>query len=282
MFIARAQRFRIGQSASHGGLLALFLLLTGVSVYPLIWVLLSALKSSNEMFGSAWALPEEWRWGNFLTAWKFGLEQYLINSVIVTVVATVGVVFLSAMAAYALVVLRFRGKALIYIAILGGSILPPEVSLFPLFKILTGLGIYDTYWALILPYIAFGLPFTTFLIRAYMVKIPYDLHEAAVMDGAKPFRSFLRIYLPLSRPILVSAGLIQVMRVWNEFIFALTFIESEAIKTITIGVMGFANALRGDWAVLMAGLVISVVPVLLSFLALQRQFIGGLTEGAVK
>lgn len=277
-----ARPLRLGSSAAHVGLLGLFWLLSGISVYPLIWVVLSALKSSNEMFGSAWALPEEWRWGNFATAWTFGLERYLINSVVVTVGATVGVVLLSALAAYALVVLRFRGKAAIYIAILGGSILPPEVSLFPLFKILVGLGIYDTYWALILPYVAFGLPFTTFLIRAYMVKIPYELHEAAVMDGARPLRAFWRIYLPLSRPILASAALIEAMRVWNEFIFALTFIESEDIKTITIGVMGFANALRGDWAVLMAGLVLSVVPVFLTFLVLQRQFIGGLTQGAVK
>src|SRR4029450_6933236 len=90
------------------------------------------------------------------------------------------------------------------------------------------------------------------------------------------------VSLPLSRPILASAALIQAMRIWNEFIFALTFVESESVKTITIGIMGFANALRSDWAVLMAGLVISVIPVLITFLVLQRQFIGGLTQGAVK
>ncbi|HEY3146799.1 MAG TPA: carbohydrate ABC transporter permease [Dongiaceae bacterium] len=276
-------RIRLARiSSAHLALLGLFWLMTVVSVYPLLWMTLNSLKSSYEIFGNAWGLPEEWNWGNFAAAWNFGIQQYLISSVIVTVTSVVLVVFLSALSAYALVALKFRFKSLLYMAILGGSILPPEVSLFPLFKTLNMLGIYNTYWALILPYIAFGLPFTTFLIRAYMVKIPYELSEAAIMDGAKPFWIFWHVYLPLSRPILASAALIEGMRVWNEFIFALTFVESESVKTITIGVMGFANALRADWAVLMAGLVISVLPVLLAFLTLQRQFIGGLTQGAVK
>jgi raffinose/stachyose/melibiose transport system permease protein len=266
----------------HIALLGLFWLMTGASVYPLLWMGLNSVKSSYEIFGNAWGLPEAWNWGNFAAAWEFGIQQYLINSLIVTSISVTAVVFLSALSAYALVALKFRGKALLYMAILGGSILPPEVSLFPLFKTLNTLGIYNTYWALILPYIAFGLPFATFLIRAYMVKIPYELSEAAIMDGANSFWIFWHIYLPLSRPILASAALIEGMRVWNEFIFALTFVESERVKTITIGVMGFANALRADWAVLMAGLVISVLPVLLAFLVLQRQFIGGLTQGAVK
>lgn len=273
---------RISSWTSQGALLALFWLMTGASVYPLFWLFLSSLKTSPEMFGSTWALPEEWRWDNYLAAWNFGISQYLISSVIVTVVTTVLVVMLAAAASFALVALKFPGKAVIYTLILGGSILPPEVSLFPLFKTLNALGIYNTYWALIIPYVAFGLPFTTFLIRAYMVKIPLELSEAAVMDGAGPLWTFWHVYLPLSRPILASAALIEAMRVWNEFIFALTFVESESVKTITIGMMGFANALRDNWAVLMAGLVISVVPILITFLVLQKQFIGGLTQGAVK
>lgn len=263
-------------------LLALFWLLTCFSVYPLIWLVLSSLKTSAEMFGRSWALPEVWQWGNYASAWKAGISRYLISSVIVTVVSTFFVVFLSAAAAYSLVALRFRGKAVIYALILGGLILPPEVALFPLFKTLSALGIYNTHLALIVPYIAFGIPFSTFLIRAYMLKIPPELSDAAEMDGAGPFWSFWHIYLPLSRPILASAALIQTMRSWNEFIFALTFVESENVKTITIGMMSFANALRSDWSVLMAGLVISILPILITFLVLQRQFIGGLTQGAIK
>ena len=266
----------------HAGLLLLFWVLTAISIYPLIWLVLSSLKTSAEMFGNSWALPEVWQWRNYVQAWNAGVSRYLLSSVIVTLISTLLVVYLSAAAAYALVVLKFRGKAVIYALILGGLILPPEVALFPLFQTLTWLGIYNTYWALIIPYTAFGIPFATFLIRAYMVKIPVELSEAAAMDGAGPLWSFRNIYLPLCRPVLASAALIQSMRSWNEFIFALSFVESENVKTITIGMMSFANALRSDWSVLMAGLVISVIPVMLVFLILQRQFIGGLTQGAVK
>lgn len=279
--VALAPR-RTGLTPSYAVLLILFWLLAGASVYPLFWLFLSSLKSSAEMFGNTWALPEEWRWSNYAAAWDAGISQYLVSSVIVTVASTILVVFLSAAASFALVVLKFRGKTLIYAAILGGLILPPEVSLFPLFKTLNALGIYNTYFALIIPYVAFGIPFTTFLIRSYMVTIPHELNEAAIMDGAGPSWTFFHVYLPLCRPILASAALIEAMRVWNEFIFALTFVESESVKTITIGMMSFANALRGDWAVLMAGLAISIIPILITFLVMQRQFIGGLTQGAIK
>lgn len=264
------------------GTMALFWIFAVVSVYPMIWLTLSSFKTSSEMFGATWALPQAWRWQNYVAAWDYGVSQYLISSLIVTAISTALIVMLAAAAAYALVALPLRGRTFLYMAILGGSILPPEVSLLPLFRTVTALGIYNTYWALIVPYVAFGLPFTTFLIRAYMVQIPRDLSEAAEMDGAGPFWSFWNIYLPLSRPILASAALISAMRVWNEFIFALTFVESENVKTITIGMMSFANALRGDWAVMMAGMVISVLPIFVVFMVLQRQFIGGLTQGAVK
>lgn len=279
---AVSTRSRPGLTPAYAVLLILFWLLAGASVYPLFWLFLSSLKSSAEMFGSTWALPQEWRWSNYAAAWEAGISQYLISSVIVTVVSTILVVFLSAAVSFALVVLKFHGKTIIYAAILGGLILPPEVSLFPLFKTLNVLGIYNTYLALIVPYVAFGIPFTTFLIRSYMVTIPPELNEAAIMDGAGPAWTFFHVYLPLCRPILASAALIEAMRVWNEFIFALTFVESESVKTITIGMMSFANALRGDWAVLMAGLAISIIPILITFLVMQRQFIGGLTQGAVK
>lgn len=273
---------RGGHGPAYLALLLIFWLLTGVSIYPLMWLVISSFKTSAEMFGNAWAFPESWQWGNYLKAWNAGISRYIVSSVIVTVASVILVVVLSAAASFALVVLKFRGKAIIYTAIIGGLVLPPEVSLFPLFKTLNFLGIYNTYFALILPYVAFGIPFSTFLIRAYMVKIPGELAEAAVMDGAGPFWTFWHVYIPLCRPILASAALIQAMRSWNEFIFALTFVESESVKTITIGMMSFANALRSDWAVLMAGLVISVIPIMVTFLVLQRQFIGGLTQGAVK
>jgi raffinose/stachyose/melibiose transport system permease protein len=248
----------------------------------MIWLFLNAFKTTNDMFAATWGLPKVWHWENFSKAWNYGISRYLLNSLVVTTATVVIELTLATMAAYALVVLNFRAKAVIYTLILGGAILPPEVSLLPLFRVMAATGLYNTYFALILPNVAFGLPFTTFLIRAYMTGIPGELREAALMDGAGEGRIFREVYLPLCRPILASAGLISAMRVWNEFIFALTFVESESVKTVTIGVMSFAVALRADWGVLMAGLALSILPILATFLVMQRQFVGGLTSGAVK
>lgn len=259
-----------------------FLTLSVACIYPMIWLFLNGFKSTNELFQASWGLPQVWRWENFTTAWNYGISRYLLNSVVVAVATVTIELMLASMAAYALVTMQFKAKFAIYMGILGGMILPPEVSLFPLFKVMAATDLYNTYFALILPNVAFGLPFTTFLIRAYMVGIPLDLREAALLDGASEGLIYRSIYLPLCKPVLAAAGLIATMRVWNEFIFALTFVESESVKTVTIGIMSFAVALRADYGVMMAGLAISILPILATFLILQRQFIGGLTQGAVK
>jgi raffinose/stachyose/melibiose transport system permease protein len=272
------RRFGLGRLSAYTLLWALAV----VTLYPLIWLLLNSLKASDEMFDRNWALPAAWQWGNYARAWRYGLGHYMVNSVLVTAVSVTLIVLLGALAAFVLTVGRFRGKLALHFFILGGLIVPPEVSLFPLFKIMLTLGIYDTYGAMVLPYLAYGLPFTVLLIRAYMLMIPGEMQEAATIDGAGLVRCFWNVYLPLSRPALAAAALIQGMRVWNEFVFALTFVASDRIRPLTVGLTTFGDSLRTDWAVLMAGLVISILPVLAVFLSMQRQFIGGLTQGALK
>jgi len=279
---ARAAMLR--RSATPGRAM-IFIMLWGLAVftlYPLVWLVINSFKTSSEMFDRSWSLPESWLYQNYVDAWNFGLGHYIANSVIVTAASVTAIVLIGALSAFVLSVLEFAGKKYIYAFLLGGMIMPPEVCLFPLFKILATLRLYDTYLAMILPYVSFGLPFATFLIRAHMATIPVELYEAAVVDGASVLRIFWRIYMPLSRPVLAAAALIMVMRVWNEFIFALTFISSDALRTLTIGISTFGDALRVDWTVLMAGLIISIAPVLCTFLLMQRQFMSGLTQGAVK
>ncbi len=252
------------------------------TVYPLIWLVLNSLKRGDEMFEASWALPQTWHWGNYPRAWRFGLGHFMANSVLVTAVSVVAIVLLAALAAYVMVTLRFRGRLVLHGVIMGGLIVPPEVSLFPLFKIMLVLGIYNTYFAMILPDIAYGLPFTVLLLRAYMTQIPGEMAEAARIDGAGLLRCFWSIYLPLARPALAAAALVQGMRVWNEFTFALTFVGRDALRPLTVGLTTFGDSLQTDWPVLLAGLVISIVPVLTAFLLMQRQFMGGLTTGALK
>ncbi len=260
----------------------LFIFLVILIIYPLIWVATNSFKTDLQLYEKSWALPKEWHWENYALAWNYGIAKYIVNSVLVTVVAVLINVGISLMAAYALSRFRFKGQNFLLFFILGGLMLAPEVSLIPLFRILSFLKLYNSYFAMILPDVAFGIPFTTFLIRAYMLGLPKDFEEAAVIDGANAFGVFWRIVVPLCRPILASAMLLDAMRVWNEFMFALTFIIDDGLKTIPLGLMTFAGALREQWTVVMAGLIISAIPMILLFLLTQKQFIRGLAAGGVK
>jgi len=275
-------RFDGRASLERASAIALLCLLAAVTIYPLVWLVLNSLKRSDELFDASWALPRIWHWSNYATAWRYGLGHFMANSVLVTAVSVAAIVLLGALAAFVLVTMRFPGRWLVHGFILGGLIVPPEVTLFPLFKIMLLLGIYNTYGEMIFPDIAYGLPFTVLLLRAYMTVIPHEMTEAATIDGASMMRRFWSIYLPLSRPALAAAALIQGMRVWNEFVFALTFISNDALRPLTVGLTTFGDSLHTDWPVLLAGLVISIIPVLGVFLSMQRQFMGGLTTGALK
>jgi raffinose/stachyose/melibiose transport system permease protein len=261
---------------------AVLALMAAVTVYPLVWVLLNSLKRSDDLFEASWSLPRVWQWANYSAAWRYGLGHYMLNSVLVTAASVAAIVLLGALAAFVLTTHRFPGRIALHAAILGGLIVPPEVSLFPLFKIMLVLGIYNTYLAMILPDIAYGLPFTVLLLRAYMMLIPQEMAEAARIDGAGLLRCFWSVYLPVTRPALAAVALVQGMRVWNEFVFALTFVSRNALRPLTVGLTTFGDSLQTNWPVLLAGLVISFLPVLVVFLAMQRQFMGGLTAGALK
>lgn len=262
--------------------LALLTVLAVATVYPLIWLLFNSLKSSDALFERSWALPSSWLWHNYPEAWRYGLGRFMANSVLITVASVVAIVLLGALAAFVLVTRRFPGRDIMTAIVLGGLIVPPEVSLFPLFKIMVLLGIYNTYLAMIAPDIAYGLPFTVLLLRAYMTQIPPEMAEAATIDGAGMLRCFWHVYLPLARPALAAAAMVQAMRVWNEFVFALTFVSNDALHPLTVGLTTFGDSLNTNWPVLLAGLVISIVPILVLFLLMQRQFVRGLTVGALK
>jgi raffinose/stachyose/melibiose transport system permease protein len=281
-FASTLRRSADRSSLERAGALVLLCVLSIITIYPLVWLLLNSLKKSDELFDASWTLPSIWHFANYATAWRYGLGHFMLNSVLITTISVVAIVLLSALAAFVLVTASFRGRGLVHAYILGGLIVPPEVTLFPLFKIMLVLGIYNTYGAMILPDIAYGLPFTVLLLRAYMTLIPHEMTEAATIDGAGMLRRFWSIYLPLSRPALAAAALIQGMRVWNEFVFALTFVSSDALRPLTVGLTTFGDSLHTDWSVLLAGLVISIIPVLAVFLLMQRQFMGGLTTGALK
>jgi raffinose/stachyose/melibiose transport system permease protein len=251
-------------------------------IYPLLWMALSGFKTNQEIFGDPFGLPGALRWENYGTALDQGVLKYFTNSVVVTTASVVTTTLVSAWAAFGLTRVHIPFGNGVTLFILGGLMLAPTVALVPLFRLLQDLQLFNTYWALIILYTAFRVPFTTFLIRAYMIDMPLSVDEAAKIDGASNAQIFWKLTLPMCRPILVSAALLQALFAWNEFIFALAFISDDSKKTLPVGLMSLQSRLTTDWPIVFAALTIAALPMIILFLIGQRQFLRGLTEGVGK
>lgn len=260
-------------------LLAIYVVLIA---YPLLWMVLSSLKTEREFFRNIWGLPAQPQFANYIKAWDMGISSYFVNSIFVTGATVVLCTSVASLCAYALSRYRFKGMHIIFLLCMGGMMLSPQVTLIPLYKIIQSLGIHDTYLAMILPYAAYRMPITLLLIRSYFLSIPKEIPESATIDGCTSLGILFRIYLPISKPILMTATILVAYYAWNEFLFSMIFIDSRAIKTIPSGLMVFRDALNTDYALLFAGLTISALPMILVFLSMQKHFIRGMTAGAVK
>ncbi|MCG0046835.1 carbohydrate ABC transporter permease [Priestia megaterium] len=274
----RKKKRYTGVTIVYVGLIIYFI----VIAYPLLWMIISSFKSTDEIFTHSWSMPHTWLIENYVTAWKSGISSYFLNSVIVTGASCFLTVLVSALGAYGLSRFEFQGKAFVLIICLGGLMLSPQVSLIPLYSIIQKLGIYNTHLALILPYVAYRIPLTILLIRAYFLSIPKELEEAARLDGCTSFGILFRIFIPMSTPILLTTTILTAYYTWNEFMFAIIFIDNDSLRTIPAGLMQFRDALQTDWGVLLAGLTISAAPIVMLFLFMQKYFIRGIANGSVK
>ncbi|MDH2361187.1 carbohydrate ABC transporter permease [Priestia megaterium] len=274
----RKKKRYTGVTIVYVGLIIYFI----VIAYPLLWMIISSFKSTDEIFTHSWSMPHTWLIENYVTAWKNGISSYFLNSVIVTGASCFLTVLVSALGAYGLSRFEFQGKAFVLIICLGGLMLSPQVSLIPLYSIIQKLGIYNTHLALILPYVAYRIPLTILLIRAYFLSIPKELEEAARLDGCTSFGILFRIFIPMSTPILLTTTILTAYYTWNEFMFAIIFIDDDSLRTIPAGLMQFRDALQTDWGVLLAGLTISAAPIVMLFLFMQKYFIRGIANGSVK
>ncbi|MEC2071391.1 MULTISPECIES: carbohydrate ABC transporter permease [Alkalihalophilus] len=276
--INRKVRSRVSKYTVLLGLLLFAFLI----LYPLFWMFISSMKSYDEIYNNVWGLPSVWQFENYLTAWSMGISSYFVNSLFVTVMTILLVTIIGSMAAFTLS--RYKSKwidaALIFI--IGGLMMNPQVALIPLFELLTWLDLINTRWALILTYVAFRLPLAIILLRAFFLSIPRELEESAIIDGCTEFGIYTKIYLPMSIPILVTTFVLTAFFAWNEFLFATVFIDSDALKTIPSGLMNFRDALRTDWGVLLAGMVIASIPMIILLIVLQKYLVRGLAEGSVK
>lgn len=250
--------------------------------YPLIWMVTSSFKSSAEIFSDPWGLPTTWMLQNYAQAWDKGISAYFLNSAVVTVASTVGTVALAALCAYGMVRMSNRTADVLLVIAMGGLVVAPQVSLIPLYRLLDTLGLLNTSWAMILPYVAFRLPMAILLIRSVFLGIPRELVDAATIDGCRSLGVLRHVYLPLSKSVLTTAAVLTAYFAWNEFLFAIVYIDQDALRTIPAGLMSFRDALSTEWGVLLAGLTIAALPIVIVFVLLQRYFVAGIAAGSVK
>jgi len=252
-----------------------------VEAFPLMWMLITSVKDSHEVFNTL--LPTEIKWQNFPRVWvAMDFPVHLDNSLYVTSLTVALVVILATPAAYAFARYRFPGRELVYFVFIGAMMIPPQAILIPMFQFLKSLHLLNSLTGLALSYVGGGAAFAIFLMRTFFLSLPRELGDSARIDGCNDFQVFWHIYLPLARPGIATVVIIQSLYTWNEFMFSNTFITSPWQKTVQSAVFQAVGQYSTDYTALCAGLIIALVPVVLVYLTLQRQFISGLTAGALK
>lgn len=266
-------------------LTATVVLIVLVQVYPLVWLLLTSFRTASDFAGgNPFALPSDLTLDNYSRAFATGnLGLNVLNSLIVTLGASALIVVAGMMAAFALQVLGFRLSGFVRALFLLGIIVPVQIALVPLFIDYSRVGLLDTHLSMIIPLAAFALPMAVYLFSSFYEYIPREMYEAASLDGAGPYRIFGQITLPLSLNTIITVVLVNSIFIWNDFIFANTFVLSDGLKTIPLGLQNYIGAMGNtDWTATFAAVCVTVTPLLLVFLVLNKAMINGLESGATK
>ncbi len=254
-----------------------------VNLYPIGIMMLSSVKTTRDIFMKPFALPTSWKFGNYAEAWtRANFAGYFKNSVLVTALSIVAIILVASMAAYVIARFEFRGRRWLYLYLIAGLALPTRLAIIPIFLLVRSMNLQDTLSSLVLVYTAGGVAFSLFLLVNFFKKIPRDLEDSARIDGAGPFRIYWSIDLPLLKPAIATVAMFNFIDVWNDFFFPLILLATDAKKTVPLGVQAFFGEYTVEWDLLFAALNLAVLPVLVVFLAMSRQFIAGLTEGALK
>jgi multiple sugar transport system permease protein len=252
--------------------------------FPAVWILMTSFKTEAELtrIPITW-LPDNPTFQNYVQALTNApIGRYFLNSLIVAVGATLLCVFVSALAAYALARLRIPNKTLIFSLLVGVSMFPTVTLLLPLFEMVLGLGLRNTYIALILPHAALSIPVATLVLVSFFQGIPKDLESAAMVDGCSRLGALWRIVVPLSAPGVFTASILAFVNSWDEFLLSLTLLPSQAMRTLPVGIQFLQGEYSFPWPLISAALIIALVPVALVIAIFQERVVGGLTQGGVK
>ncbi|MDF2670589.1 MAG: sugar transporter permease [Paenibacillus sp.] len=261
---------------------AILVLLSLLWIFPVLWTVLSAFKTKTELYSAPpvfW--PSEFTLEHFVSAFAKGnFGTYFINSTIVTVTSTLLLLLVNAMAGFALAKYRFKGDTILLVGFISTLMIPLEVIMIPIFKVISALGLYNSLLGLIIPPAA--TPTGVFLMRQYLLTVPDELLEAARIDGAGEWRIFWRIIVPIAKPILSVLAIFSFMWRWDDFLWPLIVISDPSKYTIQLAISNFIGEYNVDWGSLLAMSTITMVPVLVVFLIFQRQFVQGMVTSGLK
>jgi len=274
---------KIGKSLGELSVNAILMIFTISCIYPVIWMIYSSFKTSAEFNRSIITLPETMIFKNYIDAFRIShMGTYTINSMFNAFISLAFVMLIAFITGYFLSRFKFRGRNLIYYTFLFGMLIPIPALLIPLFIQFKSLGLFDQRFTLIIPYVAFGLPFSVFLVESFMTSIPKEMEEAAMIDGSGFLRMLFRIIMPLCTPILTTIAILQFFSKWNEFPFALVLVNNEKLKTIPIGLLNFSSQFSTNYPMKMAALTLAILPVIIIYLGFNKKIIEGMTSGAIK
>ena len=262
----------------------LLVIWTIINLFPIYFMFTFSLKGNDEIFGeNVVGLPRHWLWSNYTSALGTGnMALYFFNSLLVTAVSIAISIMAAMMATYALTRIKWRLSKLTTAFFMLGLTIPLQASIVPVYVVLSRLHMLNKYSTLIVPYSAFTLSMSILICTGFMVDIPYDLDEAAIIDGCGLFGTFFKIIMPLMKPALSTIGIYAYLQCWNEFMFANVFISDAKHRTLPVGIKALSGAYTTDWGPIGAALVIATFPTLITYVALSRKIQDSFIAGAVK
>lgn len=251
-------------------------------VYPIAWMAMSSFKTQGDLFTNLWGLPKTLAWQNYVIAWQTAdLGLALLNSCIISVLTTLLVAILAALAAYALSTFQFRFSGVIMLVFI--LTMQAPVPIIPLYVLLVQLNLTDSYLGLIIPMVAAGLPISIFIFWGYFQTLPREMRDAAVVDGCNEWQAFLRIITPISGPAIASVCILEFIGAWNEYFLPLILIHTPELRPLPLAIQVFFYTYRStNWGQVFAALTVGALPMIIVYLFLQRLFIQGLTSGVAK
>jgi len=272
------------EKVGYGVLYLILAVIAFFQIYPLIWLVIFSLKTNAEVFNaSPFALPADPKWENYATVWTQGnISLYFFNSVWITLVAVALTIILASLVTFAITRMIWKLSKLVLGLFMVGLMIPVHSTLIPLFDFFLNINLIDNPLAIVLTYTAFNLPITIMILLGFYQTLPREVEEAAVIDGSSIHRIFFQITLPMTMPVISTTAIINMIYNWNEFVFINTFISSDKYKTLTVGIQNFIGQYSTDWGAIGATLVISILPILITFLFLSNKIVEGIAAGAVK